>query len=50
MTVQQVLDAANRVLGGCDVGFSASEINECVTRINENFTDGEVNGGFLGLP
>jgi hypothetical protein len=32
------------------VGFTANQINECVTRINENFVDGETNVGFLGLP
>lgn len=48
MTVQQVLDEGNKVLGGCASSFSASEINDCLSKINENYVDGETDNGFLG--
>jgi len=48
MTVQQVLDEGNKILGGCDSAFSASEINDCLSKINENYVDGKNDNGFLG--
>jgi len=48
MTVQQVLDEGNKILGGCNSAFSASEINECLSKINENYVDGTNDNGFLG--
>jgi hypothetical protein len=52
MTVQQVLDAANEILGGCYTGtLSASDINDCASKINEAFVDGKPQtSGFLALP
>jgi hypothetical protein len=50
MTVLEVLSEANAVLGGCESEFSASEINDCVTAINENYVDGDSDNGFLALP
>ena len=52
MTVQDVLDAANRVLGGTELGSdpSPAEVNECVDKINNDFVDGTVVGGYLKLP
>src|SRR3989344_3525538 len=51
MTVQEVLDEANTILGGLPSVFSASEINECATWINEEFDgggdDGLVPGGSI---
>jgi len=44
MTVQEVLDEANTILGGLTSSFSPSEINECATWINERFTDGGADG------
>jgi hypothetical protein len=48
MTVQEVLDLANAILGGCSTALTPSQINECVSKINENFVDGETDNGFLG--
>ncbi len=51
MTVQDVLYTANLVLSGdTNTVFSASDLNDCVSSINENFVDGTQNNGFLGLP
>ncbi|MDO8435922.1 MAG: SipW-dependent-type signal peptide-containing protein [bacterium] len=40
MTAQEVLDEANTILGGLSGSFSASDINDCATWINEKFEDG----------
>jgi hypothetical protein len=50
MTVQEVLDEANGILGGCPSTLTASQINDCVTAINENYVDGNQDNGFLSLP
>ena len=50
MTVQQVLDATNTVLAGNTSQFTPAEVNECASRINENFVDGETNEGYLMTP
>lgn len=52
MTVWEVLEAANGILGGGSYydGAAAAAINECVSRINENFDNGTVDEGFLKLP
>lgn len=49
MTVQQLFDEANIVLGGCTgtAGISPGELNTCLTMVNENFTDGVANLGFV---
>jgi len=39
-TVQQVLDEANAVLGGCSSSYSASAINGILTQINQSFVGG----------
>ncbi len=46
-TVQEVLDLANTILGGGTSDISAQDISDCVGLINENFANGEINGGFL---
>ena len=50
MTVEEVLEEANNFLGDCESTFTASDINDCVSKINENFVDGTVVGDFLRLP
>ena len=50
MSVGQILAEANSVLGGCASVYSASQINDIVTEINENFEDGEVAGSLLTCP
>ncbi len=47
-TVQQVLNEGNRILGGG--AGNASQINNAITAINENFDNGDTDNGFLGLP
>jgi hypothetical protein len=49
MTVEEVLTKANEILGNCGNAITASEINECVSAINENFVDGEEDNGYLGV-
>jgi len=42
MTVEDVLAEANRVLGGgAIIDFTASQLNDALTAVNENFVDGE---------
>lgn len=48
MTVQEVLDLANAILGGCSNALTPSQINDCVSKINENYVDGDTDNGFLG--
>lgn len=49
-TVEEVLEEAETILGGGSSSYTPAEINECVSAINENFVDGEVNLGFLIEP
>ena len=49
-SVQQILNEANRVLGGCASAYSASTMNGVVSSINENYVDGTINKGFLRCP
>ena len=50
LSVGQILEQANAVLGGCDSGFSASAINGCVDAVNNAFVDGQRAGGHFHLP
>ena len=50
MTIAAVLSEANKVLGGCPSKYSATEISDVLSSINENFVDGTKNGGFLVCP
>ncbi|HRG39218.1 MAG TPA: hypothetical protein PK289_11865, partial [Bacteroidia bacterium] len=47
MTVSAFLTEANKVLGGCPSSYTAAQISDVLTAINENFVDGSKNGGFL---
>lgn len=46
-SVQQVIAEANRKIGGCTSAYSFSDLNAALSRINENFVDGNVTGSFL---
>jgi len=46
MTVSQLVQIANDVIGGCSNAYSFSSLNAALTAINENF-DGGSNGGFV---
>lgn len=50
MNVRQILDLANDVLSGTNGTYMPAAINTCLSKINENFVDGTINEGFLGLP
>jgi hypothetical protein len=48
-TVAQVLEEAEKILGGCESDYEADEINEVVSSINEAFIDGIEDSGFLDV-
>jgi hypothetical protein len=50
MSVESVLFEANAVLSGQPSSFTAEQINECLSSINENFVDGTQVGTYLCLP
>jgi hypothetical protein len=50
MTVSQFLAIANNVLGGCSNAYTPKQITEVATLINENYTDGIVDNGYLVCP
>jgi hypothetical protein len=47
MTINQFLNVANQVIGGCSTEYSFSDINATATAINENYDNGTVNNGYL---
>lgn len=49
-TIKYVLAEANKILGGCPSAYTAAQISDVLTSINENFDDGTVNGGFIVCP
>lgn len=46
-TVGNVLTEANYVLGGCTSTYSASQIQDVISKINESFVDGDKKTDFL---
>ncbi|MBI2423746.1 MAG: hypothetical protein HYV27_13025 [Candidatus Hydrogenedentes bacterium] len=52
LTVQQIFDEANLVMGGCGqtLGLNVDTLNTCLTVINENYVDGTTNNGSLCNP
>jgi len=49
-TVNQLLEEANKVLGGCGGTYSAQELNDALDKVNNNYTNGNVDNGFLVCP
>ncbi len=49
-TVAQVLAEGNKILGGCTSLYSASQINNAIDMINNNFDNGNVVGTYLTCP
>lgn len=47
MSVIEVLQLANDVLGGCSSGFSFSEMNAIIEALNQNFHGGDTDNGLL---
>lgn len=51
MTVQEVLDLANQVIGGCNTTYTPSQLNNIVDAINKSYDNGIDNGsGILTCP
>jgi|SRR3954462_65993 hypothetical protein len=48
--IKDFLKEANKVLGGCPSSYTATQISDVLTQINENFDDGTANGGFIICP
>ncbi|TNF30273.1 MAG: hypothetical protein EP314_01730, partial [Bacteroidetes bacterium] len=46
-TVGDLLEEANRKLGGCSSNYSYSQLVEGVSSVNENYVDGNVTGNYL---
>jgi len=49
-TVSEFLIIANNVLGGCSNAYTAKQVLDTATMINENYVDGNVDNGFLDCP
>lgn len=49
-TIAELLTEANNVLGGRSSTYTASQIADALTQINENFDDGTKNNNFLVCP
>lgn len=49
-TVREVIEIANRHIGGCDNTYPLSQLNFILTKINENYLEGNTNGCFLACP
>jgi hypothetical protein len=47
MTIGDLWQLANDVLGGCNTQYTPSQLNSVISSINENFVDGTVNMGFV---
>ena len=47
VTVGELLEEANNVLGGCESQYSISQLNLALSSINENFVDGTESNGYL---
>ncbi|WP_205511844.1 hypothetical protein [Longitalea arenae] len=50
MSVYGFLNIAERVLGGCETGYTPQQVNETASSINQNYVDGKSNNGFLLCP
>lgn len=44
-TVAEVIDAANQFIGGCGGSYSASDFNEALSDLNENYVGGNTDNG-----
>ena len=50
LTVNEVIDLANRALSGEDVGIPISDLNDALSTFNESFVDGTTTSNALALP
>ena len=49
-TIAYALDQGNRALGGCSASYTITEINEVLSKINENFIDGTQENAYMRCP
>lgn len=49
-TVNQLLEEANKKLGGCTSSYTLSQLNVAVTAVNENYDNGTSNNNYLYCP
>lgn len=47
ITVVEILEESNKVLAGVDSRFGIIELNEALTKINENYLNGDITGNYL---
>ncbi|MBK8623012.1 MAG: Ig-like domain-containing protein [Saprospiraceae bacterium] len=47
LTVGQLLDEANNLIGGCGSSFTISQLVTALTFVNENYVDGKVTGNYV---
>lgn len=50
MKLKDVAAEGNKILGGCTSKYTAAQLVDVLTAINENFDDGTVNGGLIVCP
>lgn len=50
MTVKAFLDIANNIIGGCNNAYTIQQVLGTAEMINENYTDGNIDNGFLECP
>lgn len=50
LTVEQILNLGEQILGGCSTAFTPAQINEAIANINETFVDGTMAGNVLICP
>ena len=49
-TVREVIDIANKHIGGCATTYTYSQLNNILTKINENYHEGIKNNCYLSCP
>ena len=47
LTVGEIVDMADEVIGGCNTDDSPGVLADVLTNINENFVDGDMDLGYL---
>jgi hypothetical protein len=49
-TVGEVVAEANRSIGGCGSSYSAAQLNQALSTVNENYVGGDTDQGALSCP
>ncbi|MEM6272451.1 MAG: hypothetical protein AAF998_23775 [Bacteroidota bacterium] len=50
MTVNEVIEAANEVLGGCSTAYTKQQLNSALNKINKSFLNGARRNNYLVCP